>query len=149
MKAFIWLKVIYSPAAITPLSNPMALDQPDAAFLSDPCFMQMLFGAGLRSGRYFSVLLGILILVGLWIVARRLGGRWWAAGMVWIVAINPAFANGYSMAVSQALVACILTWVLVLALDEKAALWRLVLASVMAGLLILVRVNMTPFCRCC
>jgi len=109
-----------------------------------PGFMQMLFGSGLRSGRYFSVLLGILILVGLWIIARRLGGRWWAAGMVWIVAINPAFANGYSMAVSQALVACILTWVLVLALDEKAALWRLVLASVMAGLLILVRVNMTP-----
>jgi len=109
-----------------------------------PGFTQMLFGTGLRTGRYFSVLLGVLILIGLWIVARRLGGRWWAAAMVWVVAINPAFANGYSMAVSQVLVACILTWILVLALDEKAPAWRLALSSVLAGLLILVRVNMTP-----
>jgi len=98
---------LFASGHYTPF-QPMAPGPTRCAFLSDPCFMQMLFGSGLRSGRYFSVLLGILILVGLWIIARR-WRKMVAAGMVWIVAINPAFANGYSMAVSQALVACILT----------------------------------------
>ena len=109
-----------------------------------PGYIQIIFGNGLRTGRYFSIALGVLILLGLWVLARRLGGRWWAAGIVWLIAINPAFANGYSMAVSQVLVASILTWTLVLAINEKAALWQLVLASILAGALILVRVNMAP-----
>jgi hypothetical protein len=109
-----------------------------------PGFVQMIFSNGLRTGRYFSVALGVLILLGLWILARRLAGRWWATGIVWMVAINPAFANGYSMAVSQGLVACILTWTLVLAVNERARLWQLVLAATLAGMLILVRVNMAP-----
>ena len=109
-----------------------------------PGYVQMLFGSGLRTGRYFSIFLGLLILLGLWIVARRLGGRWWAAAVVWMIGISPAFANGYSMAVSQALVAGILIWILVLAVDEQARFWRLILACLLAGLLVLVRVNMTP-----
>lgn len=109
-----------------------------------PGTIQFLLENGLRTGRYFSIFLGLLILLGLWIVARRLGNRWWAAGIVWIVAINPAYANGYSMAVSQVLIACMLTWVMVLALDEKAHLWRLMLASVLASLMVLTRVNMAP-----
>ncbi len=109
-----------------------------------PGWVELIFGSGLRTGRYFSIALGLLILLGLWLIARRLGGRWWAAVMVWIVAISPAFANGYSMAVSQVLIACVLTWSLVLALDEKAPVWRLALAGVLAGLLILIRVNLAP-----
>ncbi len=121
-----------------PLTNQMPF-----SFLI-PGFIQVLFENGLRTGRYFSIVLGLFILLGLWIVSRRLGGRWWAAAMVWVVAVNPAYANGYSMAVSEVLVACILTWIFVLVLDEKAAIWRLMLASALAGLLILTRVNMTP-----
>ncbi|MCU0489528.1 MAG: glycosyltransferase family 39 protein [Anaerolineales bacterium] len=109
-----------------------------------PGAIQLVFGTGLRTGRIFSVILGVLILLGLWLLARRLAGRWWAAATVLAAAINPAYWNGYSMAVSQVLVACILTWILVLAIDENAPLWRLCLASLSAGLLLLVRVNMTP-----
>lgn len=109
-----------------------------------PGWIEAIFGGSLHTGRYLSVVLGLLILLGLWVIAKRLGGRWWAAAMVWIVAVSPAFANGYSMAVSQVLIACVLTWSMVLALDEKAPVWRLILASVLASLLILIRVNLAP-----
>lgn len=139
VKGFLFVSGRYSPFQIDgPHTNQMPL-----SFLI-PGAIQVLFENSLRTGRYFSIFLGLLILLGLWIVARRLGNRWWAAGAVWMVAINPAYANGYSMAVSQVLVACMLTWVLVLALDQKAAIWRLALASVLASLMILTRVNMAP-----
>ncbi len=139
VKGFLFVTGRYVPFQIDgPHTNQMPL-----SFLI-PGTIQALFENGLRTGRYFSIFLGLLILLGLWIVASRLGNRWWAAGIVWIVAINPAYANGFSMAVSQVLVACMLTWVMVLVLDEKATMWRLLLGSVLASLMILTRVNMAP-----
>ena len=55
-----------------------------------PGWVQAIFEPGLRTGRYFSIFLGIVLLLGLWWVTRRLGGRWWAAGAVWAIALNPA-----------------------------------------------------------
>jgi hypothetical protein len=49
-----------------------------------PGIIQVVFGPGLRTGRYFAVVLGLLMLLGMWITARRLGGRWWAAATVLI-----------------------------------------------------------------
>lgn len=107
-----------------------------------PGYFQSWFGPGLRTGRYFSIALGLLLLFGLWIVARRLGGKWWGAGAVWALALNPYFSSVYSLAFSQVLVACMLIWVMVLILDEKVAVWRIALGSVLAGLLLLTRLNM-------
>lgn len=44
-----------------------------------PGYKQLWFGPGLRTGRTFSIIVGILALVELWITARRLTGNWWAA----------------------------------------------------------------------
>ena len=53
-------------------SNHMPL-----AFLI-PGVIQVIFGPGLRTARYFAVFISILILLGLWLVTRRERGRWWA-----------------------------------------------------------------------
>lgn len=107
-----------------------------------PGYVQTIFGPGLRTGRYFSILLALLMLLGLWIVANRLGGRWWAAGAIWAVALNPMFSRIYSNAYSQVLVACILIWIMVLVLNEKTIVWQLILGSALAGILLLTRLNM-------
>jgi hypothetical protein len=83
-----------------------------------------------------------LLLLGLWIVANRLGGRWWAAVAIWAVALNPMFSRVYSNAYSQVLVACILIWIMVLVLNEKTIIWQLLLGSTLAGILLMTRLNM-------
>jgi hypothetical protein len=47
-----------------------------------PGFAQVLFGPGLRTGRYLAIVLGGLMLLGLYLSTRRLAGKWWAAGVV-------------------------------------------------------------------
>ncbi len=115
-------------------------NKPPLAFLI-PGYAQVLFGAGLRTGRYLSVFFGVLALVGLWIVARRLANRWLAAAAVWAFAVSPVIIGIYSLAITQVLVNCMLTWTLVLALGEKRPLWHLISSGVLAGLLIFTRYN--------
>jgi hypothetical protein len=139
VKGFLFATGRYSPfQPAGPWTNQMPL-----SFLI-PGFVQRFLGPGLATGRYFSIFLGLLMLLGLWLVARRLGGPWWAAGSVWIIAISPAFARTYSLAVSQSLAACMIVWVLVLVLSEKVPLWRLILAGLLTALLILTRNNLIP-----
>jgi hypothetical protein len=121
-----------------PWTNHMPL-----AFLI-PGSIQKWFGVGLRTGRYTAVGLGVLTLLGLWIVTRRLGGRWWAALAIWAVALNPMLIKMYSIAGSQVLIACMLMWMLALTLDEGRSLWQLILGSMIAGILLLTRLNMAP-----
>lgn len=86
----------------------------------------------------------MLNLLGLFIVSRRLGTNWLAAGAVWVMAINPAISKMYSMAVSEGLVACILIWIMVLTLGGKRPIWQIVIGSMLAGLLVMIRINMAP-----
>ena len=121
-----------------PLTNHMPL-----AFLI-PGYIQKWFGFGIRTGRYFAVVLGVLTLLGLWVVTRRLGSRWWAAVAVWAVALNPMFSKLYSTANSQVLIAFLLIWTLVFTLGEGRSLWQLILGAVIAGVILLTRINMAP-----
>lgn len=107
-----------------------------------PGYVQTIFGPGLRTGRYYSIALALFMLLGLWILSRRFGGRWWAVGAVWAVALNPMFSRIYSNAYSQVLIACLLIWILVLVLNERTIPWQIYLGSALAGVSLLTRLNM-------
>jgi len=109
-----------------------------------PGWAQMLFGPGLRTGRYLAVFLGVLMLVGLWILARRFGGYWWAVAIIWVVSLNPTLIKIYSTATSQVLIACMLVWVLVMTLGDNRPLWCLLFGASLASIIILSRLNMSP-----
>ncbi|MBE3142459.1 MAG: hypothetical protein IMZ61_00835 [Planctomycetes bacterium] len=109
-----------------------------------PGYIQAWFGPSLLVGRFFALFLGLMILLGAWIVARRLGGKWWAAATLLIIALNPAIIKIYSLAVSQVLIACMLTWVMVLVLGENRPIWQIVTSSVLSGLILLTRHNLAP-----
>ena len=107
-----------------------------------PGYIQTIFGPGLRTGRYFSIALALLMLLGLWIVSRRLGGRWWAMSAIWVVALSPMYSRIYSSAYSQVLIVCLFIWILVLVLNERTILWKICLGSTLAGISVLTRMNM-------
>ena len=138
-KGFLFVTGRYQPFQdYGPLTNQMPF-----AFII-PGVVQFLFGPGLRVGRYFAILLSTLMILGLWLVSRRLTNPWLAAPTVWVFALIPAATRMYSMAISEGMIACLLVWVLVLTLGEKRRLWQLVLGSILAGLIVMIRINMLP-----
>jgi hypothetical protein len=122
--------------------GPLTYQMP-LAFLI-PGAVQFLFGPGLRVGRYFSVLLSLFMIVGLWLTSRRLTNPWLAAGAVWVLLLTPAAAKMYSMVISEGLVACLLVWVMALTLGEGRRLWQLVLGSILAGVILMIRIDLLP-----
>lgn len=109
-----------------------------------PGYFQVWFGQGLQTGRYLAIVFGLFFLLAFWLVVRRLGGRWWAAAAIWVVALNPAVIKIYSTMTSQVLVICMLMWVFVLTLGKDRKFWQIVVGAALAGLLPLTRLNMAP-----
>jgi hypothetical protein len=109
-----------------------------------PGVVQQIFGAGIRTGRYFSVGVGLLMLLGFWLVTRRMGGPWWGAIVLLGIAINPAIVKMYSVAITQVMIACMLAWVLVLTLGGDRPRWQLVLGAILAGVMWMTRINLAP-----
>ncbi len=104
--------------------------------------VQKWFGPGLAAGRYFMILLGLATCLGLWILARRWGGDWWAAGIVWAMALNPAEIKVHTLAISEGLIAPMFVWMLVLLLGLRRPKWQVMLASALAGLMWMTRLNL-------
>ncbi len=109
-----------------------------------PGQIQEWFGAGLRTGRYFSIFLSLMLLMGLWLTVKGLSGKWWAAGALWAVVLNPAGIKLYTIAISQAIVACVFVWMLYFSLGKEKKTWQLTIAGVLSGIMILTRENMIP-----
>jgi hypothetical protein len=107
-----------------------------------PGYIQKWFGPGLDIARYFMIVLGVLTLLGLWVFARRWGGRWWAVAAIWVMALNPAEVKVYTLALSEGLIAVMLVWMLVLTVGVKRPLWQILLGAALAGLMIITRENM-------
>jgi hypothetical protein len=107
-----------------------------------PGYIQLWFGPGLREARYFAMLVSILMLLGVWITARRLAGSAWAALAVWALALSSAQISIYSEALSQGLIACMLAWLFVLTLGADRPLWQLVLGSALSIVIVMTRQNM-------
>ncbi|PKO16184.1 MAG: hypothetical protein CVU39_09155 [Chloroflexi bacterium HGW-Chloroflexi-10] len=107
-----------------------------------PGWIQALFGPGLLTARIYAFILALLIMLGVWLIARRISGGWVAALLVWIMALNPVGIKMYSQATSQPLVACILVWTLFFLIGANRKTWQIFLGSVLAGILVLTRENM-------
>jgi hypothetical protein len=107
-----------------------------------PGISQTLFGRGLDTGRYFMIFLSLFTLLGLWVFARRWGNAWWAAGIVWVMALNPAEVKLYTLAISEGPVAAMLVWILVLTVGGKRKLWEILLGSALTSALVLTRETM-------
>lgn len=139
VKGLLFVTGVYKPfQSYGPWTNKMPL-----AF-TIPGLAQAVFSPGLRTGRYFAVFLSMLMLFGLWLLTRRLRGHWWAAGIVWAMALNPGNITIYTRALSQVIVACMLVWTLVLILGEDRRLWHTTLGAMLAVLIVFVRQNMLP-----
>lgn len=102
------------------------------------------FGASLLTGRYFSVFCGMMMLIPLWFIARRFGGKWWGVAIIWGMALTPISVQVYSLALSQALVACLLAWSLMCVLGKQRPVWKIVAGSILAGLVVMTRHNLLP-----
>lgn len=138
-KGLLFAKGLYYPfQPYGPWTNKMPL-----AFLI-PGWIQALFGPGLRTGRTYAVVLGLILLAALWLAARRFSGAWWAAGCVLLVAFLPGVISTYSQAWSQVLIAAMLIVVLALVLGPGRPLWQLLAGSALSALMVMTRQNMIP-----
>jgi len=137
LKGILFMRRVYEPFEwYGPLTNKAPF-----AFLI-PGFAEYVFGPGLRTGRFFSIFLGLLTVFGVWITARRWAGKWMATLTVWIFALSPMIIKLHARTVSEVIIACMLAWICVLALDEKRPLWQIIIASVLAAAAVLTRQNM-------
>ncbi|MEI7989766.1 MAG: glycosyltransferase family 39 protein [Chloroflexota bacterium] len=106
--------------------------------------VQLFFGAGLRSGRYFSIFLSLLTVVFLYITVYRLIGKKWATAALWLIAISPMWISLYMHATTQPLIACVLMAAICLILGDEVPLWQVILSGVMTATVVLIRQNMAP-----
>lgn len=137
IKGYYFVAGIYQPfQEYGPWTNNMPL----AYYI--PGVIQYLFGPGLRQGRYFMIFLALLMLLGCWLVMRRLCGKWWALLGAWLIALDPAIIMMYSKAVSEGIVACGLVWTLYFMSGKEADKKSVVLASLMSVVVVFIRQNM-------
>lgn len=107
-----------------------------------PGLTQFFFGPSLATGRYFSILCALLAALAAWVLARRLRGDWWAAATLWALALMPMQIKMYSLGLSQALTACLLSWTLVLLIGEKRSTAWILAGAFLAGLTVITRHNL-------
>lgn len=137
IKGYYYVTGVYQPfQEYGPWTNNMPL----AYYI--PGLAQALVGPGLRTGRYFAIFLSLLMLLALWLLARRLKGKWWALAILVWFALNPALIQIYVQAVSQVIAACLLAWSLFFIIGEGRSLRDIALGALFASLAILTRQNM-------
>jgi hypothetical protein len=139
LKGILFARGVYEPfEPYGPLTNKAPF-----AFLI-PGFAEYIFGAGLRTGRYFFLFIGLLTLLGTWQAVRHWGRDWFAAGAVWVFALSPMIIKLHVRTVSQVLIACMLAWVCVLVVRKYSKPWQIIVGSFLAALAVMTRQNMAP-----
>lgn len=121
-----------------PLTNHMPL-----AFVV-PGFIQSVFGPGMETARVFAFIVGLVMLAGYWLAVYRLGGKWWAALVVWIMALNPVWQEAFSQGLTQGMVNALIAWGLVFLLGENRKTWQLSLSAGLLALAVMTRINILP-----
>jgi 4-amino-4-deoxy-L-arabinose transferase-like glycosyltransferase len=136
-KGYMYAKGEYIPFA----PNQFWTNKGPLSFLI-PGYMQLLFGPGLRTGRYLSIFLGVLMVFGVWMAARQMGSKWLAVVAIWVMALRPVSIEYYSQGISQVLVAVMMSWMLVCSLGKDRSLWQVIVSGFLAGCMIMTRQNM-------
>lgn len=134
-----WLLVIgqYTPYEV----DGLYLNHGILSFLI-PGYIQTWFGPGIIPARFFMVFMGLFLLLGLWLTARRFGGPWGGVLGVWIMALMPDQISLYSRGMSQLLVAVCLTWIMYLVLGVGRG-WKQILGAwLLSAVMVLIRENM-------
>jgi hypothetical protein len=135
---------LFASGRYTPFQDYGAwTNQMPLAFLI-PGWVEILFGSGLRTGRMLAIGLGVLMLPGLWLTARRLGGAWAGLVVIAALALNPAATRMVALAASQGLVACLLAWCMWFSLGSDRKQWQLLAGGLLAGSVVMVRINLLP-----
>jgi len=120
--------------------GPWTNNMPLAYFI--PGLVQAFFGPGLLAARVFMILLAFLNFLGMALLVNRFCGRWWALGVALALSANQALVGLYVQAISQGIVAFLVTWALFFLLGEDRKLWQLGLAALLCSLATLTRQNM-------
>lgn len=141
---YLYKGILLASGQYTPFQdNGVWMNQMPLSYLI-PGWIQLLFGPGLVTGRMFAFSLSLLAVIGLYLTARRLGGAWPAAWLVWALALNPALMRMTALAASQGLVAALLAWTMFLTLGPERKNWQLFLGGLLAGAVVMVRINLIP-----
>lgn len=109
-----------------------------------PGYIQKWFGPGMETGRMYAVVIGTLALLGVFLAVYRNSTVWWAAAVVWVVALNPTYVQVFSQSFAQTLVSMFFAWMLFFGLGRERRNWELGLAAFLAGLAGMARVNVLP-----
>jgi hypothetical protein len=109
-----------------------------------PGIAQYLFEPGLRTGRYFSIFLSGLLLLGFWMVINRNLDKNWAAVALGLMALNSGFVFFYMQAISQVVTALLCIWSLYFLLGEGRRYWEILIGTVLAVMVVFTRQNMLP-----
>jgi hypothetical protein len=139
---FLYIGSLYARGIARPFQDygPLRLYAPLSYLI--PGQIEAWFGASLRTGRYFSIFCGLVMIAAIWFTSKRLAGMWWAAAAVWAIAISPISSQIYSLAISESLVACILSLSLMFTLGSKRRLWQIITGAILAGLAVMTRQNL-------
>jgi len=141
--AYLYKGYLFATGQYHPFAPGILTNKAPLAFLI-PGYLQLLFGTGLRVGRLYAFLSGLLIVAGTHATARRLTNPWLAAASVWVFALSPMMIKIYSGAVTEGPVAAMLVWMLYLVLGDDRKSWHRILGGCLAGLMVLTRQNMAP-----
>ena len=141
--AYLYKGYLFATGEYRPFGPGILTNKAPLAFLI-PGYAQLLLGAGLRTGRMYALAAGLLVVAGTYLAARRLTNPWLAAGSIWAFALSPMVIKIYSGAVTEALVAGMLAWMLYFSVGEGRRNWHLIAGAGLASLMVLTRQNMAP-----
>ncbi len=106
--------------------------------------LSQLLEPGLRFGRYFSILIGTGVLLGLWLTIKRLFNIQWASFIVFFSAISSAIILYSTRAMTQVVTSLFIIWILYFILGKDRKDWQLYIGGVLAALLPITRQNLLP-----
>jgi len=107
--------------------------------------LSQIIKVGLRSGRYFAVLLNLGIFMGVWLTSKKYFSEKSAFFNILLLTTNQAIIIYYSRAMTEVVTALLIIWSLYFLLGAKHNKTELSIGLILAALIPLTRQNLLPF----